>query len=528
MLIKERLNGCENIMPLESEIIEELKKIVDPTKILTDDEDLFVYSFQGPLGSRSGPRPDAVVRSYSDEEIKKVIELAKNRNIHVISRNEIITSNVKPPIIMLDSTKPNDLPTLKSTLQKRKKFTRAYALPMSRLLSLRQYLTTLLLHQKCKNCKLSFGSACNGYCEVTPFFDWNETWSSKGRIILARGLAKDQVKPTEKLQDILFSCTLCGHCYGACTPDPLNTYKVIASARHELVKRGYVPYVFRELPDRISKQGTPLMINLVKRNRTWWVSKLSEKPKSGKAEILYWTGCLAAYRFPDIAISTINIFRNAKVDFTILGDKEGCCGLELYTSGLWDEGKKNALTTVEKLKQTGAKTLVTSCAGCYYTFKKVYPEIFEVELPMEVLHVSQFIEQLIKAAHLKLNELKTSVTYHDPCHLGRHCGVYDPPRNVLTTIPGVKLVEMGLNRSYARCCGGGGGLWTYNNELARNIAHSLLVDEVLPLNVEAVVTTCPMCYTNLRYSARLKKNPIKVYDLTEVVRKSLEKTRASA
>ena len=143
-------------------------------------------------------------------------------------------------------------------------------------------------------------------------------------------------------------------------------------------------------------------------------------------------------------------------------------------------------------------------------------------MPMEVLHISQLIEQLIKEERLKLNELKTRATYHDPCHLGRHCGVYDPPRNVLTAIPGFELIEMELNRHNARCCGGGGGLWTYNNELARNITHSLLVDEVLPLNAEVVVTTCPMCYANFKYTTKLKKLPIKVYDLTEVVRESLE------
>ncbi|RLI44963.1 hypothetical protein DRO69_06175, partial [Candidatus Bathyarchaeota archaeon] len=519
----EQAIGREN-MPLEASVVEKLKDIVGSENVLTDEEDLFVYSFQGPFGAQFGPSPDVVVRTWSDEEIKRVMRLAENKNIRVILRNETIPSNIGHPIIMLDTIKPSDLPSLKTSSSRKELI--AYKLPMSELLGLRQHLKSLVIHQKCRECQLASGSACHGYCEVAPFFNWIETWSSKGRIILARELTKGRIEPTEKIQNILFSCTLCGHCYGACTLDHLNTYKAIAYARHELAKKGYVPRIFTELPERISKQGAPLMIDLARRTRTWWLSRLSEKPKLENAEVLYWVGCVTAYRHYNIAVSTINILREANVDFMMLGDKEGCCGLELYTSGFWDEGRKNALKVTEKLKQTRAKTLVTSCAGCYYTFKEIYPEIFGVELPMEVLHISQFIEFLIEEDRLKFDEsngLNYKVTYHDPCHLGRHCSVYEPPRNVLKAIPNLQLTEMSLNRNNARCCGGGGGLWTYNNELARNIAYSLLVDEVLPLNVEAVVTTCPMCYTNLKYTARLRKLPINVYDITEIVRKFLEK-----
>ncbi len=202
-----------------------------------------------------------------------------------------------------------------------------------------------------------------------------------------------------------------------------------------------------------------------------------------------------------------------------LSNEEGCCGLPLYQAGLWNEAKENAVKTIEKLKESGAETLVTGCAGCYYAFEKVFPEVLGVEMPLEVLHTSQFIEQMISRRDLGFTQLRIRATYHDPCDLGRHCGVYEPPRNVIRSIPGVQLADMNLNRSHERCCGGGGGLWTFNSDLGRNIAYSLLLEEVLPLGIEAIITTCPMCYMNLKYTGRLKKTDLQVYDLAEIVAK---------
>jgi Fe-S oxidoreductase len=261
---------------------------------------------------------------------------------------------------------------------------------------------------------------------------------------------------------------------------------------------------------------------LQKRERTWWFSKLDETPKQKSGKVLYWTGCLTAYRFPNIAIATINLLRKGNVDFMTLGNKESCCGLPLYHAGLWDEAKENAVKTVEKLKESRAEMLVTGCAGCYYAFKKIFPEVLEVEMPLEVLHTSQFMKQMISDCDLRFTELGIRVTYHDPCDLGRHCGVYEPPRNVIRSIPGVELADMNLNRSHGPCCGGGGGLWAFNPNLAGSIAHSHLLGEVLPLKVEAILTACPMCYMNLKYKSRLQKIDLRVYDLSEIVDKSCQ------
>jgi len=505
---------------LRTGVIDELKKIVGASRVLTDIEDLYVYSFQGPLGVRPGPRPDAVVRVHSEEEVHKVIELAESEGIVVIRRDETASQMIKYPWIMLDLTSPKNISSLRTSLQKEKKPVVSTRVPfMSSFSALKMALSDRMLHQKCKKCELVSGAACSGFCEVAPFFDWNETWSAKGRTLLIKGLLNGDVELTKKLVDIIFTCTACGQCYIPCTSEQLRVDRCITFARHEIVRRGLLPECFKDLATRILEQGSPLRMPLRKRARTWWFSKLDETPRQKGGRVLYWIGCLTAYRFPNIAIATINLLRKGNVDFMTLGNEEGCCGLPLYQAGLWDEAKENAVKTMEKLEESGAKTLVTGCAGCYYAFKKVFPEVLGVEMPIEVLHTSHFIEQMISDCDLSFNELKIRVTYHDPCDLGRHCGVYEPPRNVIRSIPGVELADMNLNRSYGFCCGGGGGLWTFNPDLAGSIAHSHLLEEVLPLEVEAIITACPMCYMNLKYKSRLKKIDLQVYDLAEIVDK---------
>jgi glycolate oxidase len=189
------------------------------------------------------------------------------------------------------------------------------------------------------------------------------------------------------------------------------------------------------------------------------------------------------------------------------------------STGLWNEAKKIAKKVFSKIEKTGVNTLVTPCAGCYYTFMKLYPEILGVSLPCEILHSSHFIEKLVKGARLELERLDLGVSYHDPCSLGRHSGVFDAPRNALKAIPGLTLTEMPLNRQFARCCGGGGGLWSFNHQVSMNSAYLRLKD-LQPLKVDVLTTACPLCQMNFRYSSVRRSTSIKVCDITEIVASS--------
>jgi len=232
--------------------------------------------------------------------------------------------------------------------------------------------------------------------------------------------------------------------------------------------------------------------------------------------VLYWAGCSTSYRLPGIIEATTNVFQKVGLDFGLLGEKEGCCSLILYLLGLWDEARVNALETSARLVEIGVKQLVTSCAGCFYAFTKVYSTL-GVSLPLEIRHTSQLFESLIRGDGLRLEGLKGRLMWHDPCDLGRHCNVYDPPRNVLASIPGLEIAELPLNRRHALCCGGGGGLMMYDISLSEKVAHSKIIEELTPLGIDGVVTGCPACILSLRNAAKTLGEEIDIYDLSEIV-----------
>jgi Fe-S oxidoreductase len=212
------------------------------------------------------------------------------------------------------------------------------------------------------------------------------------------------------------------------------------------------------------------------------------------------------------------------MDFTTLGEKEGCCGYLLLAAGLWEKAEENAEQLIKKVEASGVDTLITSCSGCYYTFTKLFPNILNIDTPFDVFHSSQYIRNLLRDGLLDLwNAGDKRVTYHDPCSLGRHSGVYEDPREVLEKIPGLHLAEMQLNRSRARCCGGGGGLWTVNNKVSLQTGIDRLKEDVEPLKVENLVTGCPICQLNLRFATLRSRVPVKILDLAEVVENALLK-----
>jgi len=509
-------------MTLKTSIARTLKQIVGSTNVLTDQEDLYVYSFEYIFRERHYPPISAVVKTSSPEEIKKVTHLAEKEGFKVIRRGKYSTRKFsesnRPEIVLLDDAKPPDLKPLeevelKATTEFIKEIHRAghgtfrnFALALKTLFSER-------LTPQCQECKM-----CGGYCTVSPSFNDIETWSSKGRTLLIKGLNNEDLAPSKKLVDILYACTTCGLCFAQCTQD-LHVHEVITTARRQIAEKGLIPQIFSLTAKNIFETGDPSGMPL--KHRLSWMNQVSELTLPKTAEVLYWVGCTTATRSPNVAKAVANILNHAKVNFTTLGEKEGCCGYLLLKTGLWNEARNNVSMLLERVRETNAGILVTPCAGCYYTFTKLYPQILDIRMPLEVLHTSQFVEQLIKEGIVESKKLDVKVTYHDPCSLGRHCGVYESPRNVLKAIPKLGLVEMPLSRSRARCCGAGGGLWSYNTEVSMNSASTRLMKDVVPLNVDFITTCCPACYMNLRYTAMKRSIPVKICDVMEIVEKSM-------
>ncbi len=234
---------------------------------------------------------------------------------------------------------------------------------------------------------------------------------------------------------------------------------------------------------------------------------------------------MAAYRTQEIAKTTIQLLKKAGVEFKLLGGEEWCCGSVLLRTGNVTIARKMMEHNLEAFKNSGAKTIITSCSGCYRTIKKDYPKLTDENFEFEILQTTELLKKLIEDGKLKFKPANPNgnikITYHDPCHLGRHMGVYDAPRDVLQAIPAIELVEMARTRENARCCGYGGGVASASKELAQQMSDTRL-KEAIDTGAQILTSACPFCTFSLREAAARNNADIKVMDLTEVVAQFVE------
>jgi len=290
----------------------------------------------------------------------------------------------------------------------------------------------------------------------------------------------------------------------------VKTHEAFEAARAMMVIQGKAPKEHSKLLKNISKFGNPF--GEPRQGRGDWLSsgiELSDNP-----EVLYWAGCMASYRLKETATSMARILGAAGVSFTTLGDEEGECGSVLIRMGHWIEAKRIAKENKTKLEETGAKTLVTSCPACFKTFANDYPKLFGIELKLEILHSSQLLERLIGAGKMTLPKLNLKVAYHDPCYLGRHLNIYDPPRKVIKAMSGVDLREHPKSRWLSACCGAGGAAsFKYTHESLAVEQAAKRVKQLKGTGAEAIVTSCPFCVISLRAGAEALGEDVPIYDL---------------
>ncbi len=233
-------------------------------------------------------------------------------------------------------------------------------------------------------------------------------------------------------------------------------------------------------------------------------------------DTLLWIGCTSSFRTTEVARAAYTALKKLNVSFTYLGSEEGCCGSIFLRTGMEELARQLAARNKAQFEELKVRRLVTPCAGCFRTFSLDYPQLLE-GISVEVLHITQLFEKLLPKADLK--PLPLRVAYHDPCHLARHCGIYDAPRNVLTVIPKLQLVELPLNREKALCCGAGGGVRAAYPEVAVELARQIL-KEASQAGAEVLASSCPFCLLNLKEASQ-SFNGIKVLDITELVYASL-------
>jgi len=226
--------------------------------------------------------------------------------------------------------------------------------------------------------------------------------------------------------------------------------------------------------------------------------------------MIYFRGCVIRERLNNISEAIELILNKLGVDYRILKD-EGCCGSFLLRTGFQDEAVDVMMKNLDKFKD---EKILVSCSGCYRTIKNDYPKILGTKL--DVVHVSQFFNNLIEEGNLKFKKINEKVTYHDPCHLGRHSGEYHAPRNILDNI--IDLVEMERNREKSRCCGAGAGVKSAFPEIAQELSKKR-IEDAKKSGADIIATACPFCILNLKSECLDLQ---RVLDLSEIILMGLE------
>ena len=353
-----------------------------------------------------------------------------------------------------------------------------------------------------------------------------ESYFPSGQLFLARGIFEGTLSlEDDDTRYRLYSCTGCLSCQVQCgVYHRQHIFDIVQALRTEAVTQGYLNPAYMVMFESLRREDN--VFGKPKSERGDWAEGLDVKDASKETvDVLYHAGCMLSFEpeLWEVPRSVMSIMKAAGVDVGIMGKEETCCGGRSYEIGYLGEFTKYAEHCIETFNSIGVNKVITSCSDGYATIRMLYPQI-NTEMKFQVQHVSEYLEQLIKEGKIKLTkELPMKVTYHDPCHLGRHLsedGIYDPPREVLNSIPGIELVEMERNRENSWCCGAGAGVSQSNPEYAMWTANERL-KEAEATGATALVTSCPWCEKNFKDAVKEYGLNIEIYDIAEIVSKSI-------
>ncbi len=319
-------------------------------------------------------------------------------------------------------------------------------------------------------------------------------------------------------------CTQCYACSARC-PRGILTSTTMRRLREWAVANGYtIPQTLQMMRQAVG--ATRNILNEDNQTRLIWSQGLESVAERVRepAEVLLFTGCVSAlypmaYSIPQ---SLVQILEQAHISYTLLGSEEWCCGYPLYGAGFKDEIGELARHNVEKVRSIGPKVLVATCSSCYYTWHHLYPEMVGDSFGFEVMHATEFLAQMVQEGRIRMTELAWTVTYHDPCDLGRKSGVYEPPRTVIRSIPGIQLREMPHAMENAVCCGGGGDVAMTEPDAVEHVSVQRL-QEAISTGAEAIISSCQQCKRTLLQAARKTKTRVRVLDVCELIWQVMEK-----
>ena len=340
-----------------------------------------------------------------------------------------------------------------------------------------------------------------------------------------KSLLRDYITEEE-----LWACTTCNACATEC-PVNINHPSIILDMRRYLVmEEGSAPSELKAVFSNIENNGAPWQYS--SEDRLNWTKDLAVVPvmadvvsKGEKPEYLFWVGCAGAFddRYKKVVRAFAKILSHLNVSYAVLGKEESCTGDPARRAGNEMLYQMQALQNIEIFKMYDIKKIVTICPHCYNIFKNDYPDLGG---SYEVINYIQFLEGFIESGKLKINQASlknVSVTYHDPCYLGRANGIYDEPRKILKSLSG-GFIEMERNKSFALCCGAGGGQMFKEAEKGNKEIFIERIEDALKTDAKIIASACPFCMTMLTDGLKYKnrEEEIKNYDIAELIAQSLE------
>jgi heterodisulfide reductase subunit D len=372
---------------------------------------------------------------------------------------------------------------------------------------------------------------CNFVCpiQLVPGLGW-ESYRVRGKMYHVRKyahpgllgrLTRDRARISEEFVERVYNCTACGYCQVACHVE-IEFNDRWEQLKEWFVKNGIGPLDrHKALRSRVVAKHNPY--DEPHESRGDWIPKGAKRSRN--PDVLFFAGCTASYRQQRIAQDTTRVLDAAGVEYEILGTDEWCCGSPLIRTGQTDvvTDEKDGLVkhNLREIEKRGARTVVTACAGCFMTLSHNYP-MYAGKHDFELFHMTQFIDRLISDKKLVLKKpLGAKTAYHDPCHIGRHFGIFEEPRRILGSFPDSAYIELPRNRLESQCCGAGGGFKIQFNDRAEHIA-SLRVEEARDAGAEMLVSACPFCVTNLSHGAKRAGIDIEVAELVSLVADSVQ------
>ncbi|MFW9876206.1 MAG: (Fe-S)-binding protein [Candidatus Thorarchaeota archaeon] len=397
-------------------------------------------------------------------------------------------------------------------------------------------------YERCTHC-----GYCRHVCKVYNT-SWSETDYAGGRNRIIKALDRGDIKfKKDEIVPSVFRCMLCGNCKVVC-PVGVDTLSVFQNLRKEVVKRGAMPEKLKALKGSIMENNNPFLES--HSDRFNWCDSCEEgaraydrakerittKEEEITHSVGYFVGCTSSYRNKELVSATSQVLDKLGIEF-VLFPEEKCCGSVLFRTGLEEAAHKLVMHNIDIVRKSGVKNVVFSCSGCFSTFNLEYTRLADFNLGFNLYHLTQYVLKIVKEKNLKIRYTKRSkddpllITYHDPCHLGRYCGVYEEPRELIRMIEGVKLFEMKHNKDMAWCCGAGGGVKALYGDIAAEVGRDRITEtrtcmvriredrlkEALETSAEVLVSSCVFCKNNLFQVANEDNSPIKVMDISQLL-----------